>query len=131
MKDFLSFARAEAANLSGFSVCVCLCVCVEEREHIHELGDLDSSVIKTYNGRGAGNRVVEVRGVQEAAVVNLRTLLVSVCLCPPVCSSVRHACLPYARSCENFTRSINKLRPVASKHFDVCRCVFRKAGKHS
>lgn len=80
-----------------------MCVCARARVCAHELGEVDSSVIKTYNGRGAGNRLLlEVKGSQVAAAVNLRLLSLQtfvrvrvcacVCLRAPVCSSVHHAC---------------------------------------
>lgn len=54
---------------------VCVCGCARACVCAHELGEVDSSVIKTYNGRGAGNRLLlEVKGSQVAAAVNLRLL---------------------------------------------------------
>lgn len=89
-------------------------MCVRARACVHELGDLDSPVIKTYNGRGAGNRlVVEVRGSQVAAAVNLRLLPVSACVCvclrAPVCSSVLSYMRTPLRACAVCTFALSRV----------------------
>lgn len=59
-------------------------MCVRVHACIYGLWvDCDSSVIKTYDGRGAGNRL---GGSQVAAAVNLRLLPVSVCACVHLCA---------------------------------------------
>lgn len=58
LKDLLSLARS-------WRTCVCVFVCTRVRVCIHGLWvDCDSSVIKTYDGKGAGNRPGGVGGLR-------------------------------------------------------------------